>query len=278
MKSIFRNTLCPSYWFPPEVLSVADIFILSSLSASGGLCWALLMSNIGPCNYPMYKQLTQSRYSDPGSQYWRSSPGHGPSLHLSLHCQIRTQRGEMVRCGPNWTLSGKVSQIFLTLMIWRSCGWQRRPGVAKGRCRIIKCQYPRSPLRGSIIVYIYNLYLVCHYLIREKNSTGAIPSSGEDYRYSTLKCYYGFCPLAMSGLGMQDTLASSPDMRSLWPSVNESGNKSPGHKPWAEMRGSLFLPLTFISLATSWWLLNTHLHDKDPLTLDMWWPANLGLD
>ena len=22
------------------------------------------MSNIGPCNYPMYKQLTQSRYSD----------------------------------------------------------------------------------------------------------------------------------------------------------------------------------------------------------------------
>ena len=112
MKSIFRNTLCPSYWFPPEVLSVADIFILSSLSVSRCLCWALLMSNIGPCNYPMYKQLTQSRYSDPGSQYWRSSPGHGPSLHLSLHCQIRTQRGEMVRCGPNWTLSGKVSQIY----------------------------------------------------------------------------------------------------------------------------------------------------------------------
>ena len=50
--------------------------------------------------------------------------------------------------------------------------WLTVPGVAIGRwCRIIKCQYPRTPLRGSIIVYIYNLYLVCHYLIREKNST-----------------------------------------------------------------------------------------------------------
>ena len=33
---------------------------------------------------------------------------------------------------------------------------------------IIKYQYSRSALRGSIIVYIYNLYLVCHYLIGEK--------------------------------------------------------------------------------------------------------------
>ena len=46
--------------------------------------------------------------------------------------------------------------------------WLTAPGVAIGRCRIIKCQYPDTPLRGSIIVYIYNLYLVCHYLIGEK--------------------------------------------------------------------------------------------------------------
>ena len=42
--------------------------------------------------------------------------------------------------------------------------------------------------QGSSIVYIYNLYLVCHYLITVKNSQQSIPQSVQ-----TLKCYYCFC-------------------------------------------------------------------------------------
>ena len=42
------------------------------------------------------------------------------------------------------------------------------PSVCRIMLCIIKYQYSRSALRGSIIVYIYNLYLVCHYLIGEK--------------------------------------------------------------------------------------------------------------
>ena len=121
----------------------------------------------------MYKQHTP--VSQSGSVYWRSSWSRVIlPPHLSLHCQADT--GEMVDIIHNWTL--------ISTSIWKSFSdirssdfddptefWLTAPGVAIGRCRIIKCQYPRTPLRGSIIVYIYNLYLVCHYLIREKNST-----------------------------------------------------------------------------------------------------------
>ena len=125
------------------------------------------MFNIGRCNYPMYQQLTQSRSSD-------LSTGGPPlvTVHLSTFistlCDPDTERrwsavdqAELyLEKFPRYSYFDDPTELWLTAA----------PGVAIGRCRIIKCQYPHSPLRGSIIVYIYNLYLVCHYLIREKNS------------------------------------------------------------------------------------------------------------
>ena len=190
-----------SYWISSEVLSVANIFILSSLSDSRGLCWALLVSNTGPCNYPMYKQQT------PVCVLAVLSPWSRVILppHLSEHCQPDT--GEMVSIKPSWT-SISIWKSFPDIRLWL---WSdltgfllTAAGVAIGWCRIIKCQYTGTPLRGSIIVYIYNLYLVCHYLIREKNSTrqgpGPFLQAAKTIDTQHWNAIMVFAPAPMSGL------------------------------------------------------------------------------
>ena len=105
-----------SYWISSEVLSVANIFILSSLSDSRGLCWALLVSNTGPCNYPMYKQQT------PVCVLAVLSPWSRVILppHLSEHCQPDT--GEMVSIKPslNFNLYLEKFSRYSTLTLIRS--------------------------------------------------------------------------------------------------------------------------------------------------------------
>ena len=129
MKPIFRNTLCPSYW------GSGHRYLFYHLCQPAGACvelWlGLIMAHVTiPCtnNYPSLAAQIQVL----AVLLWSRSL----TLHLSTHCGIRTQRGDGQQQTKSWTLSGKVSQIFLlwwsdqgllyTPWIRQSCGWQRR--------------------------------------------------------------------------------------------------------------------------------------------------------
>ena len=170
----------------------------------------------------------------------------------------------------------------------QSFGWQRREW-RWGRCRIIKCQYPRTPLRGSIIVYIYNLYLVCHYLIERKTQPGSSRDRGHSSKRRRLKILsiemlLWFLPPSYVWPGYARHIRLLTRHGEPLTLVNESGDKS--SRVQVTNHGIVVSfchsPLCPPAMARVWCLVNIwcrpHLHDKDPLTPDMWWPANLGPD
>ena len=92
--------------------------------------------------------------------------------HSSLHC-VNVERPFDRSCRRTSAPSAEefVWDTFYFLPrapVRRLAGVAMCPSVCRIMLCIIKYQYSRSTLRGSIIVYIYNLYLVCHYLIGEK--------------------------------------------------------------------------------------------------------------
>ena len=107
--------------------------------------------------------------SDPrnrGADHRRAVPGSGPFVTALCQCRAAIWPELPPDIGTiGWRICLGYFLLFTPCAV---AGVAMCPSVCRIMLCIIKYQYSRSTLRGSIIVYIYNLYLVCHYLIGEK--------------------------------------------------------------------------------------------------------------
>ena len=158
-----------SYWISSGVLSVANIFILSSLSDSRGLCWALLVSNTGPCNYPMYKQQTLVCVLAVLSPLLLVT-GYPPP-HLSQHCQADTTEMVSIKPSLNFNLYLEKFSRYSTLTLIRS-DWVLADSAGSGDRMVPYNKMPISPAHRSEVALLYTsiIYILSVIILSERKT------------------------------------------------------------------------------------------------------------